>query len=38
MILSSAFLIVKIMWVSVTMIIIAGAVSIYIIKLPEPQE
>jgi uncharacterized membrane protein YbaN (DUF454 family) len=38
MILSSAFLIVKIMWVSVTMMIIAGAVSIYIIKLPEPQE
>ncbi|WP_373079821.1 YbaN family protein [Zhongshania sp.] len=38
MILSSAFLIVKIMWVSVTMIIIAGAVSVYIIRLPEPQE
>ena len=38
MILSSALLIVKIMWVSVTMIIIAAAVSVYIIRLPEPQE
>ncbi|MFT6163794.1 MAG: uncharacterized membrane protein YbaN (DUF454 family) [Zhongshania aliphaticivorans] len=38
MILSSAFLIVKIMWVSVTMMVIAAAVSIYIVRLPEPRE
>lgn len=38
MILSSALIIVKILWVSVTMVIIAMAVSVYIIRLPEPQE
>jgi len=38
MILSSALIIVKIFWVSVTMVITAMAVSVYIIRLPEPQE
>lgn len=36
MMLSSAFLIVKIRWVSAVMIGIAAAVSIYIIRQPEP--
>ena len=38
MILSSALLIVKIIWVSITMVIIAMAVSIYIIRLPNPEQ
>ena len=36
-ILSSALFIVPIRWVSVTMIVIAGLVSIYIIRQPEPK-
>ncbi|AKH70251.1 hypothetical protein IMCC21906_02606 [Spongiibacter sp. IMCC21906] len=37
MMLSSALLIVKIAWVSVTMLLIAAAVTIYIIRQPEPD-
>jgi len=38
MILSSALLIVKIVWLSATMIIIAGLVSVYITRQPEPTK
>lgn len=37
-ILTSALLIVSVQWVSVTMIVIAMGVSVYIIRHPEPEE